>query len=222
MVDTKPGACRNLPNQVHLSRTISGDTRIKTTCFRRLNVRGSLMAVASITLSARITSMLSVLFLLLLAVSVFVQPASAQDPSCKPVVDAAVLQARTPSHVYATMTGSSGNMTSETITTNDAEYIKIIPPGGSWRKSSYSPKDQAEQAAQASRGYTSCQHVGDETVNGEAAAIYTEISKESGVSGKVWISKKRGLPLKGELGLPNSHFSMRYEYDNVRPPTAGQ
>jgi hypothetical protein len=198
MMDTKADASRNLPNQVGLSRTVLNTTR----------------------LSARIALALSVLLLLVLAVHV--EPASAQDPSCKPVVDAAVLQARTPSHVYATMTGSSGNMTSETITTSDAEYMKTTPPGGSWRKSNYSPKNQAEQATQASHGYTSCQHAGDESVNGEAAAIYTEINKESGVSGKLWVSKKRGLPLKGELALPTSHFSMRYEYDNVRPPTAGQ
>ena len=36
----------------------------------------------------------------------------------------------------------------------------------------------------------SCQHIGDESVKGEAAAVYTEVNQESGVSGKVWISKK--------------------------------
>jgi hypothetical protein len=167
----------------------------------------------------RIPSKLYVLFSLMLVGFVTIMPARAQDPSCKPVVDAAVLQARTPSHVYSTMTGSRGNMTSETITTNDAEYTKTSPSNnGAWRKNSYFPKEQAEQAAQASRGYTSCQHIGDESVKGEAAAVYTEVNQESGVSGKVWISKKRSLPLNGELGFHDSHFSMRYEYDNILPP----
>jgi hypothetical protein len=164
MMDIKAGMCRNLPNQVRLSQTIPEDTGKTTTRSRHPNVRRSLMVVALITLPHRIASRLSAVFLLLLAVPALVKPASAQDPSCKPVLDAVVLQARTSSHVYSTMTGSSGNMTSETITTNEAEYTKTIPPGGSWRKSSYSPKNQAEQAAQVSRSYTSCQHVGDETV----------------------------------------------------------
>ncbi len=56
--------------------------------------------------------------LLLTAVSLFAGKAGAQDSGCKAVVDAAVLQARTPSHVYSSMTGPDTNLTSETITTS--------------------------------------------------------------------------------------------------------
>ncbi|MGA9811256.1 MAG: hypothetical protein WBQ64_00685 [Terriglobales bacterium] len=154
--------------------------------------------------------------LLLTAVFLFAVKAGAQDPGCKPVVDAAVLQARTPSHVYSSMTGSDTNLTMETITTSSFVYTRSNTD--QWNKAKYSPEDEARQAAASSGGFTSCQHVGDETVNGEAAAIYTEVNKKSGISGKAWISKKRGLPLKGELTLSSGHISMRYEYDNVRAP----
>ena len=154
--------------------------------------------------------------LLLTAVFLFASQAGAQDPGCKPVVDAAVLQARTPSHVYSSMTGSDTNLTMETITTSSFVYTRSN--ADPWNKTKYSPEDEARQAAASSGAYTSCQHVGDETINGEAAAIYTEVNKKSGISGKAWISKKRGLPLKGELTLSSGHISMRYEYDNVRPP----
>ena len=157
--------------------------------------------------------------LLLTAVFLFVGKAGAQDSSCKPLVDAAVLQARTPSHVYSSMTGPDANVTSETITTTSFVYMRINVKGADqWKKTNYSPEDEARQAAASSGAYTNCQHLGDETINGEAAAIYTEMNKKSGISGKAWISKKRGLPLKGELTLSSGHISMRYEYDNVRPP----
>jgi hypothetical protein len=157
--------------------------------------------------------------LLLTAVFLFAGKAVAQDPGCKPLVDAAVLQARTPSHVYSSMTGPDANLTSETITTTSFVYMRSNVKGADqWKKTNYSPEDEARQAAASSAAYTSCQHVGDETINGEAAAIYTEVNKKSGISGKAWISKKRGLPLKGELTLSSGPVSIRYDYDNVRPP----
>ncbi|MGH9544107.1 MAG: hypothetical protein ACRD23_02720 [Terriglobales bacterium] len=157
--------------------------------------------------------------LLLTAVFLFTGKAEAQDSGCKPVIDAAVLQARTPSHVYSSMTGPGTNLTMETITTSSFVYTRSNVGGADpWKKTKYLPEDEARQAASSSGAYTSCQHVGDETINGEMAAIYTEVSKKSGVSGKAWISKKSGLPLKGELTLSSGHVSIRYEYDNVRPP----
>lgn len=153
------------------------------------------------------------------AVFSFGGPASAQDAGCKILYDAEVLQARTPSHVYTTMTGSSGDMSSETISTTDAIYMKV---GNQWKKSSSSPQDEATETADKARSYSGCQHIGDETVNGESAGIYTEANQESGINGKVWISKKRGLPLKAELSMGARRFSIRYDYDNIRPPAAAQ
>jgi hypothetical protein len=145
--------------------------------------------------------------------------ANAQNADCKILYDAAVLQARTPSHIYSTMTGSSGNVSMETISTNDSIYMKV---GNQWKKSAYSPQEEAKEAADRGRSYTDCQHIGDEAVNGEAAGIYTEVKKESEMTGKVWISKKRGLPLKGDVTTGGGHISIRYDYDNIRPPAGAQ
>jgi hypothetical protein len=153
------------------------------------------------------------------AVFSFAGPASAEDAGCKILYDAEVLQARTPSRVYSTMTGSSGDMSSETISTTDAIYMKV---GNQWKKSSSSPQDEARETADKARSYSGCQHIGDETVNGESAGIYTEANQESGINGKVWISKKRGLPLKAELSMGARRFSIRYDYDNIRPPAGAQ
>ena len=164
-----------------------------------------------------IVSAMFVLFVL----SVVVSAALAQDPGCKPLYDAAVLQARTPSHIYSTLTGST-NLSTETISTSDALYMRASTTGSQWKKSSYSPQDEAKQAAERSRSYSSCQHVGDESINGEAAAVYTEVNKDSQISGKVWLSKTRGLPLKAELTMRSGNIAIRYDYSNVRPPAGVQ
>ncbi len=164
-----------------------------------------------------IVSAVFVLFVL----TVVVGTARAQDSGCKLLYDAAVLQARTPSHIYSTITGSS-NLSMETISTSDAQYMRASTTGSQWKKSSYSPQDEAKQAAERSRSYSSCQHVGDENINGEAAAIYTEVNKDSQINGKVWLSKTRGLPLKADLTMSSGHIAIRYDYSNVRPPAGVQ
>jgi hypothetical protein len=162
------------------------------------------------------------LFVLFTTAAVFsvAGPVNAQVAGgCKPVYDAAVLQAQTPHHVYTAMTDPRGNLSVESISTNDAIYMKV---DNQWKKSRATPQEEAKETADKAKSYSSCQHIGDETVNGEAASVYTETGKESEISGKVWISKKRDLPLKAELSMGARHFSVRYDYDNIRPPAGAQ
>ena len=167
-------------------------------------------------------SVSAILVLSVLAVvCLVVGPARAQDSGCKPLYDATILQARTPSHISSVITGPS-NLSMGTISTSDALYTRASTTGNQWKKSSYSLQDEAKQAAERSRSYTSCQHIGDESINGEAAAIYTEVNKESQINGKVWISKTRGLPLKAGLTMSGGHVAIRYDYSNVRPPAGVQ
>jgi len=56
------------------------------------------------------------------------------------------------------------------------------------------PTTRLVKLAASSGAYTSCQHVGDETINGEAAAIYTEVNKKSGIFRQGVDFKKRGPP----------------------------
>ncbi|MEO6922322.1 MAG: hypothetical protein ABI142_00715, partial [Bryocella sp.] len=70
-----------------------------------------------------------------------------------------------------------------------------------------------------------CQHLRDEAVNGEAAAVYSmsSISDDGDHSeGQIWISTSRNLPLKSEMdvgsGAEKRHTSIRYDYNNVQAP----
>jgi len=67
--------------------------------------------------------------------------------------------------------------------------------------------------------------VRDESVNGEATAVYTEHTENEGIKGdgQTWVSKSRGLPLRTEEDLDTGdgdkrHMSIRYEYNNVSAP----
>jgi hypothetical protein len=68
--------------------------------------------------------------------------------------------------------------------------------------------------------------VRNESVNGEAAAVYsmrreTDIANENGL---IWISRTGGLALREEIdmdyggSLEKMHLIARYEYSNVKPP----
>ena len=71
-----------------------------------------------------------------------------------------------------------------------------------------------------------CSYIRDESVNGQAAVVYSEHSQTEDMKtdGQVWISRSKGLIVRQELDtdvggtLGKTHRSIRYEYDNVRPP----
>lgn len=89
------------------------------------------------------------------------------------------------------------------------------------------PHDVLQQELEDEKqGKSSCQFVRGESVNGEAAAIYsmrrdTEMLKEDG---QVWISKVSGRALREEVDVDYSsavgkgRLSARFEYTNVKPP----
>ena len=96
---------------------------------------------------------------------------------------------------------------------------------GKWVKSPVSladlKKDQDPDSTKAT-----CSHLRDESVNGEAAAVWRQhIVNEMGtIDTDMWISKSRGVVLKsisttdvgGAMGKSRSYG--RYDYTNVRPP----
>ena len=92
------------------------------------------------------------------------------------------------------------------------------------------PQDMLKQEEENIRDSKStCRHVRDEMVNGEAAALYMGHSENDGVKSdaQTWISKSRGLPLKTEEDIDTGdgdkrHMSIRYEYSNVRAPAGVQ
>ena len=69
----------------------------------------------------------------------------------------------------------------------------------------------------------------DESVNGEAAALYMAHSENDTVKSdaQTWISKSKGLPLRTEEDIDTGdgdkrHMSIRYEYGNIQAPAVMQ
>jgi len=144
------------------------------------------------------------------------QPLAAQE-SCKLVLDATIKVFDTPTHAYVTMDVGGKPQTLESIYTGGLVYAKY---DGKWSAGSTSKeiKELAEKNRQNNKA--TCVYLNDEPVNGEMAAVYSvhEVSPKSTSDSKTWISKTKGLPLRSETDLGNSHVSTRYEYGNVKPP----
>ena len=150
---------------------------------------------------------------------------SVVDPVCKVVLDANHKTLDTANHMYTDRPGGDGKRTTgEMITANGERYIQVR---GAWRKSPMTiaaTKAQEEENIKDAK-VLSCKRVGDDTVNGEAATVYTEHTEneETKSDGKIWISKSRGLILKEEIDLDSGdagkqHVGIRYEYGNVKAP----
>ena len=147
------------------------------------------------------------------------------DPVCKVVLDANSKTLDTPNHAYMDGIGAEAKTrTGEMITVNGERYVQVK---GTWRKSPMTvaaTKAQEEENIKDAK-VLSCKRVGDDTVNGEAATVYTEHTENEDTKsdGKIWISKSRGLILKEEIDLNSGgegkqHVAMRYEYGNVKAP----
>lgn len=155
-------------------------------------------------------------------------PALAADATCQTLFDTRFKLFSVPSHSYTIETLPGGkSQNSEAIFTNGAIYVLMR---GKWIHSRMTPQDMLKQEEENIRdSKTTCRHVRDEMVNGEAAALYMGHSENDGVKSdaQTWISKSRGLPLKTEEDLDTGdgdkrHMSIRYEYSNVRPPAGVQ
>jgi hypothetical protein len=170
----------------------------------------------------------TILVALLLAAAAAGQPArGAVDPACKPVLDAILKQITTPTHIYATETSARHGgkpEPRESIYADGAIYIQMK---GQWRRSPMSVQDMRKQQEENVRNTKSmaCRYLRDETVNGEAVAIYhSKGETEAGPSeATLWLSKRTGLPLRSENDLDlgdkdKMHLVIRYEYTGVRPP----
>jgi hypothetical protein len=165
----------------------------------------------------RLTSLLMASLLGCFALSMKVDAAA--DPACKPVFDANARQKSVPTHIYLT-----APEVGEQIYAANAIYILRK---GTWKRSPMTPQQMVQQEEENIRDATSytCRHLSDESINGEAAALYAAESTNAGVTfkGQVWISRTRGLPLKMEGdttadGGAGIHMSARYEYGNVQAP----
>jgi hypothetical protein len=172
----------------------------------------------------RMTALHLPIGLALLAVST----ALAADPTCKLLADSNSRIYAMPTHMYSTETASytgGKTRTSEMIYLNNTAYIAI---NGKWTVSKTTPKQMADihKDAAAEHPNATCRMVREESVNGEAASLYSmhEQVESAKIDSQIWISKARGVPLKVEMDTDvggaagKSHRTMRYEYTNVQAP----
>jgi hypothetical protein len=146
---------------------------------------------------------------------------------CKPLLDAQRKAIMTPHHSYSTQgLARQGDKptTGEMISVGGENYLLYK---GQWRRSPMTPQKTLAQLEEniADAKQMSCQHVGDESVGGTPAAVYTthnesEIEK---ADARVWVAKGAGLVLRTEQDMDigdgvKRHISIRYEYANIHAP----
>lgn len=146
----------------------------------------------------------------------------AQD-ECKKVLDAGERLTTTPHHAYMTQVNGKKQELREDISVDGAIYIQV---NGKWKKSPLTVQDRLKQQQEnrATAKNTSCRHLRDEAVNGEAAEVYSAHGENEGITSDslVWISKSKNQILREEEDIDESgtkfHESVRYEYSNVAAP----
>lgn len=156
----------------------------------------------------------------------------AGDAGCKALLAGALArQLETPTHLYITESGAflgGREEHSESIYAGGAIYVLHR---GKWSRSPIGPEDLRHPSAAGQddpQATTTCRYVRDETVNGDAAAVYSSHRRDpqgDQSDSTIWISKRRGLPLRLEVDIDTggssgkSHTSTRFDYDHVtRPP----
>ena len=155
----------------------------------------------------------------------FAASARAAD-SCQPVFDALIKVATTPSHSYTTNTSVNGGNPAEgeTIFANGQKYIRAR---GKWMHIPVTSQDVLEQEKEKEeKGKSTCQFLRNESVNGEAAKLYSVHREYDEVKedGQMWVSTSNGLLLRvaedvdNRGNKKNGHQSTRFEYGNVQPP----
>lgn len=163
---------------------------------------------------------------------VIVVASLAADSTCKMLADANAKIYAIPTHIYtteiATYTGGKPK-SNELIYLNNTTYIES---NGRWNISKATPQRMQElrKTGEDKHPNAACRLVRDESVNGEAATLYSMHDEIQGAKteSQIWISKSRGVPLKLEMDMDSggaagkSHRTMRYEYTNVKAPPLGR
>ena len=157
----------------------------------------------------------------LLGVAALFAATGAHADDCDTMMTATLAQMQVPYRATISFSNLNGKpATSETIFTGGKIYVQL---NGAWQ---VSPMTVQEMTEQMKKNYKeskhSCQHVGDESVGGQAAAVYTASfqSPRSHSENRVWISRSRGVLLKtfAHIIEGNQTMTTTYDYGNVQPP----
>ena len=131
--------------------------------------------------------------------------AQAADSACQALADVGRKVLTTPTHIYTTRTNAfrSGGKptTSETIYAGGAIYVRL---NHRWTRSTIKPQDMLQHKKENQNDTKiTCRYLREESVNGEAAAVYSRHveTENDKMDVQVWISKSKGLPLREELDV---------------------
>lgn len=146
---------------------------------------------------------------------------AAHADDCNTMMTATLAQMQVPYRATISFSNLNGKpATSETIFTGGKIYVQL---NGAWQ---VSPMTVQEMTDQMKKNYKeskhACQHVGDESVGGQAASVYTASfqSPHSHSDNRVWISRSRGVLLKtwAHIDEGNQTMTTTYAYDSIQPP----
>jgi hypothetical protein len=147
--------------------------------------------------------------------------------ACQPLIAAERKVIITPHHVYMTEGSARPGDKGRTIETITAGGVSYVQTGGTWRRSPWTVQQalaQIDTNLTTTTAY-SCTHVGDESVAGTPATVYTAHAENEGVKTdtRAWVAKGSGLILRTEEDMDvggggKRHMSIRYEYTNVQAP----
>ena len=145
---------------------------------------------------------------------------------CKVAYDAGDKLNATPHHGFTTRSRVSNADKPETMEGIFVGGVYYVQSRGKWVKSPMTAEQmkQQEEENRKNAKNTSCKHVRDELVNGEAAAVYKVHSEteDTKADAQIWISNSKGLILREEEDLDTDgekmHIVTRFEYSNVAAP----
>ena len=150
-------------------------------------------------------------------------PALHAQDDCKKVFDAGERLTTTPHHAYLIQVNGKKQESREEISVDGAIFVQL---NGKWKKSPLTVQDRLKQQQEnrTTAKNTSCRHLRDEAVNGEAAEVYSAHAENESIKSDslVWISKSKNRILRQEEDIDETdtkfHESVRYEYINVAAP----
>lgn len=153
-----------------------------------------------------------------------VAASAARADDCAIVMAAAIAQLKVP---YATTmtTAKPGEPTRQNlvIATGSKMYVQV---NGTWRSMAMSTQAMIDQMMATQKKTTqTCAKAGSDTVNGEAATIYTGHSENGKTiaDNRIWISDRSGLPLKLEAHFQDGlTVTQTTRYDNIQAPAGAK
>jgi outer membrane lipoprotein-sorting protein len=151
---------------------------------------------------------------------VMVGTSAARADDCATLMSALYAQAKVPyAGTITTVEPGKPGVNGEMVVIGEKMYVQA---NGTWMSMPYSAQETiALMTEKAKASENTCRKTGADTIDGEAATVYSQHFEKKGLSAdsRIWVSDKRGLPLKVEAHFSSGmSLTQTTRYDNIRPP----